>query len=1029
MNLGRFSVKNPVLINISMIAILLLGIVSFLRLPRELESDVAFSWVFIAIPYPGVSAEEIEKNITIKVEDEISDVDKIKRIRSTTYEGLCFLQVEFEDDISDDEFRRVYQDLRAEFDKVPLPDDALDPQIDDFSSSDFFSIVTIVLNGEVDEMQLNTIANELKEKILDVPGVSKVEPVGARERKIRIEVDKNKIESFGISLDEIEQAIQGRNINVPGGTLRDDSREYILRTIGEIKNINEFGNVIIRNRPGQGSIKISDVAIIKDTLSKAVQDARFNGKKSISLVVSKKLKNNSISVVKGVRKAVDLYKKSLPESITLTYSNDTTWFIRESLSTLGTNAVMGFLLLVIVLFVFIGLRNALLTALGIPLAFSITFLWMDNIGETLNGNSLFALVLVLGMIVDHAIVIIENCYRYRQMGLSRHEAAIKGTNEVILPVIAATGTTVAAFLPLMILPGIMGKFMRIIPIVVSLALVASTIEALLFLPSHFADWSGSVKEKGTGFIGRWQAAFKNLVSRAYHHRYITLVITNILIVATLFMYPLIKQDLFAGENFPFFMVDIQLPVGTPRESTENIAKRFEDRLMPLVGNGEVISLSTTVGFLIGETEWLTQSNVAQITVELEKRQEGRKRPVPVIMRELQEMCNNIPGAEIVNFRVPPNGPPRDKPISFRLQGDNYDDMASLSADYKKILEEYPEVYNIDDNYDMGSPELKINIDEDRTSALGLNAALIGLYIRKCFEGSEATVFYDEDEEIDVIVSLAEKNRRSVEDVLNLSIPTPDGRFIPFSSVCTLEYGKSIGAIRRLEKKREITISADSDLDNRKIKEIMKRIENEFNTKHKRLYPDISLKVGGEFEEFNTLLADVARLFGVGLFLMFVIMGAQFKSYFQPLIMGLTIFFALVGCFLFLLISRTPLSIVVLFAVVALAGIAVNDAIVLISFINGLRRKGMPVKDAVIEGATIRLRPIILTSVTTIGGLIPMAIGLGGYSPTWGPMASTIIFGLFFSTIGTLIVIPCAYGILNDISTKFGFTMKLEGDTN
>ncbi len=1028
MNLGKFSVDNPVFINILMVAILVLGVVSFLRLPRELESDVAFSWVFIAIPYPGVSAEEIEKNITVKVENEIVDVDHIKKIRSTSYEGLSVIQVEFEDDISDDEFRRVYQDLRAEFDKVTLPDGALEPSIDDFSSSDFFSIITIVLTGENAElMKINEVAKELQEKIIDVEGVSKVEPVGACNRKIRIEVDKNKIESYGVSLDEIERALKGKNLNIPGGTLKADSREYILRTIGEIKNPREFGKIIIRRRPGKGSIKIADIATVLDTLGEGIRDARYNGEKAISLVVSKKIRYNSIQVVKAVREVVDEYKKTLPGDITLTYSNDTTWFIKDSLSTLGWNAVMGFCLLIIVLFIFIGLRNSLLTSLGIPIAFAITFIWMDNIGETLNGNSLFALVLVLGMIVDHAIVIIENCYRYRQMGMSRREAAIKGTNEVILPVLAATGTTVAAFLPLMILPGIMGKFMRVIPIVVSLALIASTCEALFFLPSHFADWSGGVKEKGKGFIGKWQDSFKKLITKIYNHRYLTIVATNLIIVATLGMYPLIKQDLYAGENFPYFTVDIKLPVGTPREVTDDVTRRIERRLQTLVGNGEVISLSTTTGFLISQSEWLTQSNVAQITVELEKRQEGRKRPVSVIMKELQQMCADIPGAEVVNFRMPPNGPPRDKPVSFRLQGDNYDDMASLAADFKKILAEYPEIYNIDDNYDPGSPELQITIDEERAAELGLNTALIGMYIRKCFDGSEATVFFDEDEEIDVILRFAEKNRSSVDDILSLSLPTPDGRFIPFSTVCKLKYGSSIGAIRRLEQKREITITADTELDNRKIKEIMARIQKLFNTKYKSLYPGIQLKIGGEFEEFNTVLADISRLFGVGVFLMFVILGAQFRSYVQPLIMGLTIFFALVGSFLFLLISRTPLSIVVLFAVVALAGIAVNDSIVLISFINSLRRKGMATKDAIVEGTAIRLRPIILTSVTTIGGLVPMAVGLGGYSPTWGPMASTIIFGLFFSTIGTLIVIPCAYGVFDDILTKLGMKMKLEGE--
>lgn len=1028
MNLGKFSVNNSVFVNILMVSILIMGTISFFRLPRELESDISFSWVIIAVPYPGVSAEEIEKNITIKIENEISDVDYLKRISSTSYEGLATLMVEFQDDISDAQFRRVYQDLRAEFDKVTLPEDALEPLIDDFSSSDFFSIITLNLTTSEQQMVMNETARKLRDKILDIDGVSKVELVGGKERKIHIDVDRDKIEAWKISLDEIERAIQTRNITIPGGTLETGTRSYILRTIGEMKNLSDFNSVIIRTTPGMGSIKLSDLATIHDSIGAGSMDARFNGQKAISLVVSKKIKANSIDVVTRVRSAVEEFKQTLPSGVKLAYSNDTTWFIRDALSTLGINSLAGFFTLVLVLLVFIGLRNSFLTALGIPIAFSITFIFMEMIGETLNGNSLFALVLVLGMLVDHAIVIIENCYRYRQEGLSKHDAAIKGTNEVILPVIAATGTTIAAFLPLMILPGIMGKFMRIIPLVVSLALIASTFEALVFLPSHFADWSGRVRQKGTGFIGRLQSGFRTMITSIYRHRYITSLVVLIVIVITFSLFPLIKQDLYAGENFSQFSINIELPVGTSRTITEDVVLRFEERLKPLIGTNDIVSMSSSIGFMITETEWLTKSNVAQISIDIRERGEGRTKPVIDIVRDIQKKCNDIPGAESVTYTLPPSGPPRDKPIAFRFRGNNYADMSSVAADFRALLSEYPEIYNISDNYTSGSPELRIRINEEHAASLGLNPALVGLYIRKCFEGNKVTTFYDEDEEIDVIIRLAEKYRDAVEDVQQIKIPSLDGRYIPFSTICRVDYGSGLSAINRVDKKREIKVTAETELDNRQIKEIMNRVEEVFNQRYEKLYPDISLKMGGEFVEFNKVLEDVLRLLGVGLFLMYVILGAQFKSFFQPFIMGLTIFFALIGCILYLVISQTPLSIVVLYAVVALAGIAVNDSIVLISFANNLRRKGMGIMEAVPEAATIRLRPIILTSVTTIGGLIPMAIGVGGYSPTWGPMASTIIFGLFFSTIGTLVVIPCAYGILDDITTKvFRRKMRLEGD--
>ena len=822
MNIGKFSVTNPVLVDILMVSIILLGVFSFIRLPRELMSDVAFSWVFIAVPYPGVSAEEIEKNVTIKIEEEISDVDRLKRISSITRDGVCFVQVEFEDEISKNEFARLYQDVRVEFDKVSLPDGTMDPWIDDFTTSDFMPIISAVLIGDVDVATMNKTARTLREKLLDVEDVSKVEIVGGREREVWIEADRDKMESYGISLDQIINALKYRNLNVPGGTLEYGNRSYLLRTLGEMQKTSDFGKVIVHRRPGKGSISVSDVATINNGYAKSVYDMRFNGDKALSLVISKKVKGNSLRVVDKVKKAVEEFEKSLPKNISLTLSNDTTFLIRDTLSTLGWNSLMGFVLLILVLFIFIGVRNSLITALGIPITFAITFIFMEVYGETLNGNSLFALVLVLGMIVDHAIVIIENSYRHRQLGLSASESAITGTNEVIKPVIAATGTTIAAFLPLMLLPGIMGKFMRIIPLVVALALTASTLEALIFLPCHFVEWGGKVKEKGKGFFGKWQNSFKALLSKFYKRRWITLLLTILAIAVTGALFPLVKQDLFAEEEWSQFFIDIKLPVGTPRYVTDEVTQHFEERLKPRIGNGEVVSLSSTVGFCITETEWLTASNYSQITVDITERKEGRKRPISAIIDDFKQQCADIPGAESILYRKLSSGPPMDKPITFRLLGDNYDDMASITSDLKKILEEYPELYNIEDNFDKGFPELRIIINEERARELGLSVGQIGLYLRNCFDGAKTTVFFDEDEEIDVIVKFAEKYRSSIEDILNLKFPTPDGRLIPFSTVCKLERSTGIGNIRRYEEKREITISADAE-DKTRIRSITDRV--------------------------------------------------------------------------------------------------------------------------------------------------------------------------------------------------------------
>ncbi len=1026
MNFGKFSVKNPVLVNILMIAIIVLGTLSLIRLPREIFSDIAFSWAFIAVPYPGVSAEEIEKNVAIKIEEEIKDVDRIRKINSVCRQGICFVQVAFDDEISKADFQRAYQDLRTEFDKVTLPDGTLDPWVEDFSSSDFMPMLTLNLKGNVDATVLNETARDLKDRILDINNISKVEIVGGQKREIWVEINRDKLDAFGISINEVADAIKYRNINIPGGTLESETQNYLLQVIGEIKNAKHFGEVIVRSRPGQGTIKVSDVATINEGFANSRYDVRYDGETAISLFISKSLKGNSIQIVQEIKKIVKDFESTLPEGITIHPFNDTSIIIQDIIRVLSKNSVIGFFILILVLFIFIGFRNSLITALGIPITFAVTFMFMEWYGESLNGNSLFALVMVLGMIVDHAIVIIENSYRHHQLGLSLEESAIKGTNEVVKPVIAGSLTTIAAFLPFMLLPGIMGKFMRIIPIVTTLALLASTMEALIFLPVHFAEWGSKSKGLTEQFFTKFQSKFRKVLERLYRHRYLTLLGAMGLLIVAIISTPLIRQDLFAGEEFSQFMIDIDLPLGTPRSATNTVCNRFEERILPLVGNGEVSSITATVGFKVTDEDWLTQNNYAQITVDITELNEGRKRPVNAIIEEVKEMCKDIPGAENVKYRKISNGPPVDKPITFRLQGDNYDDMASIADDYKQFLAHYPELYNIDDNFDRAIPELQITINEERAASLGLNVGLIGMCIRNSFDGITATTFFEEDDEIDVIIKFAEASRSSIEDVKQMKIPTMDGRLIPFSTVCTLTRGKGIANIKREDRKREITIFADAD-DKRNIRTINTEIEKVFNEKYKEAYPDVTLNMEGEFAEFNKVITDILRLLGVGLFLMYIILGAQFKSFVQPFIMGATIFFAAIGCILFLVVSQTPFSVVVMFAGGALTGICVNDSIVLISFINSLRRSGKSILDSVIEGSVTRLRPIILTSVTTIAGLMPMALGIGGRSDTWAPMALTMIFGLFFSTMGTLLVIPCMYGMMDDMSAKLGFTMKLEGE--
>ncbi len=1015
MSIGSFSVRNPVLINILMVTLLILGLFSVLRLPKEQFSEVPFYWANIVVPYPGVSAEDIEETVTVKIEEQYTDIDSLDRIQSVTSEGLALVRVEFEDGISQDKFERLFQEVQTRFSQVDLPEGVQNPQIDDFSAADFLPVIEVVLSGKVDYATINEKARLLEDRLQEVEDVGSIETLGSREQRIMIDAQPAKMNSLGVSLDEVVRAVQNRNTTVPGGTLTTGSREYLLRTLGSLKGTEEFGKVIVRTSSGAdaGVIQVEDLAAVREVYEEDGARARFNGKPAINLKISKVSGGNSLDVTRGVKETLASFRSELPEGMEVTVFNDSTIQIRDGISTLLSNLLFGLVLVILILFLFIGLRNALITALGIPVTFAITFLLLEYLGQSLNTNTLFGLVLVLGLIVDHAIVIIENSYRLQQEGLSKIDAAIEGSNQVVKPVVAATATTVAAFLPLMILPGTIGKFLQVIPLTVSVALIASTFEALFFLPAHFADWSGRAKERGKALFNRFRSWYSRLIERIYRRRKTALAIMLLITVGGLSLITTVRQDLFSAEDFSLFYIDIEMPPGTPREKTDEVVRRFEERLVPMVGNGEVTAINSAVGFSGSGSSNTVQSNLAQIIVDLKEKDRGRTRSINAIIRDVREKAGDIPGAENIRYRKAENGPPTGPPVSFRLRGDDYQQLIRLSRRIQDKLASYPELYNIRDNVDSGTPELQVRVDEAAAARYGLSTAAVGRYIRSAFEGVQATTVFRENREIEVFVRYAEEGLDSVGRLKQLAIPTPDGRQVPFTNVASIQQSTGVASINRVDGKRQITVSAEA-YDEERIRSINSEVEEYFEREFAPSYPGVELKVGGEFSELDDLLIQILRIFLLGIFLIYVILGTQFKSYGQPFLILFAIPFSFVGIVLYLIVSGTPFSTTVMYAAVALAGIAVNDSIVLISFINELREKNYATRDAVVEASATRLRPIVLTSVTTIGGLLPTALGIGGRSVVWGPMASTIIFGLLFSTLTTLLLVPCLYGLFDDL---------------
>ncbi len=1012
MRVGKLATANPVFVTIITVTLLVLGILSLYRLPREQFVEVPFYWVNVSVRYPGAPADEIEKTVTLKFEQELKNLSQLKRIQSTTTEGFALVRVEFRDGISKEEFGRLYQEVITRAGKVVLPSGAEKPSIKEFSSADFLPVIQIVLyieGNDNDKEALFRQAKRLKENLESQPGVRSVTLFGARDRKIFLEADPERMEALGIAITELVRAVETSSTTVPAGTLPTENREYFIRTGTELDDSVAFSRIILRSGSTPGSIvRIADVAQVRDGYEDKGEVTRYNRFRAVLLNVAKVSGRDSFDVVRRVKGAVNTFKEEVGGAFQVTYLNDSTLRIKDSIDVLSTNALLGLIFLVVILLLFIGFRNGLIIGFGIPVTFALTFLMLDLLGETLNTNTLFGLVLVLGMLVDHGIVIVENSFRLQGEGLSKKEAAIQGVDEVALPVISATATTVAAFLPLMLLPGTIGKFLRVVPLVVSISLIVSTLEAIFFLPSHYADWPGGNRVRPVVEFTRIRSVFERVFHLLFKRRKLTVFASFILLIFVFNLIPRLRQDLFSGEDYPYFFIDVEMPAGTNREKTLQVVEQIERKLKPLKESGEVVGILSNVGSFTSSLSLGTRNNIAQLVVHLKREKEGGSRSVTSLLEEARKLTEDTPGPEQIIYRKVQGGPPVDPPIVLRFRGDRFEDLRDIAGKLKERMGSYPQLINIEDTLERGTPEFRIRVNEFQASRFGLTPVSIGTFVRGTIEGFTAGRIFIDNEERDIIVRYR-GSTANLAELVHLKIPTPSGAFVPFSAVCTLSEEEPLSSIKRVDGKREVSIQAEL-LDKKSQRKVLRELQAYVKAEILPLYPDVEFIAGGEFAEFANLLIQILQIFLLGIFLIYLILSTQFRSYTQPFLILLTIPFSFMGVVLYLYFFQVPLSTTVIYAGVALAGIAVNDAIVLIDLLNRLRREGMELKEAVPLAVSSRLRPILLTSITTMAGLIPTAVGLGGVSPVWGPMSGTIVFGLLFSTLSSLVVVPCLYGI-------------------
>ena len=1038
MSIAEFSVKNSVLINMIMIIVFILGIFTIKDIPKEEMPAVDFGSFIILVMYPGVSPSEIEELIVREIEEEIYDVENIDFIESTASEGKALIFVNFEPGADTDQ---AWTDLNSEMDKVrDLPEDAEDPIMIRLNMREVNEMCDIALGGNFSGNAIREISDNLKEEILDIQYISKVQINGTREREIWIESNIDKLNEYGLSMNDIQRAINSRNMNVPGGTINFGKAEFIVRTVGEFDDTNQIEELIIKMSPDGKGTKIKEVAVVKDTLAERDIITKLDGEPSVNIKVYKKEEGNIISVMKEVRTLVEDFEKRIP-GLDLSVRNDSSIEVGNSIRTLGNSALLGVLLVFIILYIFVGWRNALFAAWGIPFSFLLTFILMRYFDVTMNNLSLFALVLVLGMIVDDAIIVIENVHRNVEEGLCPEDAAIKGTREIMWPVIAAVATTVSAFLPMLIMEGMMGKFMRVFPIVVSLALLASLFESLIILPSHIAEFTPKNIKKKTakshGLLKTLVKRYRKAIKFALKHRvkFLSVVIFALILAFSALALRLVKFEFFPTQPPQTLLLKLKTPIGTNLETTEKIVTKIENHIGSIPEKDDIEAIVTSVGMMFENHRQNVETSNAQLSIDLVESNEMRYSHAE-IKNSIREYLQNLPGLYSYKFDKITTGPPTGKDVEIRVKGDNLERLSYISNVIKNELKKIPGVSDIEDSFREGKKELKLKPKLEKIKMYGLSVAQIASLVRSASYGATISKYRGQGfDEYDIVLKAQSDQVDNLNELKNLKIRSRFGGLVRLKDIVDFRLESSLAEITHRDKKRTITIMANTtfyDDKGKKVKrttdEVMRKLqgsqlsgEEGILSDFSKRFPGYQLEYGGVVEEQRKSYESLFRAFGIAILLIFSILAAQFRSYVQPFIVMLTIPFAFIGVIFGLLVTGLPFSLGTLVSVVALAGVVVNDSLVLVDFINKEREKGVDRWNSLINAGSIRLRPIILTTVTTIMGVMPMILSSSKAAADWKPMAVSIAFGLAFATIITLFIIPIIYSLVDSLFGKLGMT--------
>ncbi len=1030
MFLVRFAVNNSLITNLFLVLVIIIGFMSWKAMPEELFPEIETDKVSIRTIYEGASPEEVERQITLPIEEEFDGLADIDVIRSSSIEGSSEITIELKPNADIEEFMR---DSRTVLDRITdLPEEAEEPELQRFKPR--FPVISVALYGDVSRSYLIELSDEVKRRLLTIQDVSSANISGYRDWELWVIVDPEKLASSKVSLSQVIAALRDNLRDLPGGSIEAREGDILLRGKGVNPDPESVAALVIEANQNGGNLELGQLAKIERRLEEKSTLGRFNGRPSVNITVTKTVDGSSTDIARDVKELVNTLQQELPNNISVAAFSDLSVYIETRLNTVKSSGVVGLILVLLSLYLFLNFRVALITALGIPVSFLFAVILMNYSGQSINMVSMFAFLLALGMIVDDAIIVTENIYRHMEMGKSPREAALIGAREVFWPVIAATTTSVAAFLPMFAIGGTMGQFIQVIPIVVSACLIGSLLEAFAVLPSHARQFL-RVKQRREGARNNWSLLldrYVKILRWCLFNRYFVAVATvGVLLVVGIFAATRMPYIMFGKLDTGQFFVNIEAPNTYSLEDTTELAKRVEKAILEVVDEEELNSMLTNVGVsFIDFSVFKFGNNYIQYIVDLNKRKpEGfietwvspvvslkfddqgtRERTTSAVSNAIRERLESEPGIRRVSI-VSTQAGPAGSDIEVGIASETVDGLRDVSVALRDYLRQLPGVKDVNQDFEPGKLEYQYSLNE-RGRQLGLTQAQLAEAVRSGFQGLEVTEVTVGDKRMPVRGIYPESGRTQAADLASLRIVLPGGKSVFLGQVADIQVGRGFNQVNRRDLRRLATVTAEVDTDVTTPLDVTTLLDKEFASRPE--LPDFELFYLGEKREANQSVADMLDALVIALIIIFFILAALFKSLLDPFVVIVAIPFGLIGVVAGHFALGLQLQFLSLIGFLALAGIVVNDSLILIDFAKKRRHEGIERIAAMIDAGRVRTRPILLTSITTFLGVSPLIFFATGQTKILSPMAVSLGFGLMFATVLILLVLPCFYLIADDM---------------